>query len=450
MRKLIYVLAVGLVIVLLSGSGAFVDAQQNLRAKSSSPLLGWSSWSYIRAHPTAAKIEAQARALHKSGLQKLGYKYINQDGRWYKCSGKQGPDVDHYGRWVTNSSRFPARGDTNGIKVVADYVHSLGLKFGIYVTPGISRQAVSKNTSIKGTPYTADQVAEPSIEEANYNCGGMVGINFKKPGAQAYINSWVDMFAKWGVDYIKIDGIRNSNVADIKAWSRAIQQSGRPMVLDITQGSFTQAIALTLIKYANQWVFTPDIECHKCEKGDSSYPLTSWANIDKRFDAMAEFQPYAGPGGFNDYDAIEVGNGRNDGLTLNERKTQLSLWAMASAPLILGVDLTHLNKQDLKLLKNTAVIAVDQDGIAAKRLRRGWGTVFAKMEPNGDAIVGLFNTDARGVTKISIKASAVGIPKDKRGYSLENLWTGKKEKTSDTIRAKVPPHGVGLYRVKQL
>ena len=327
-------------------------------------------------------------------------------------------------------------------------MHSLGMKFGIYVTPGISRQAVAKKTAIKGTSYTADQIAEPSVTEANYNCKGMVRIDYSKPGAQAFINSWVDMLASWGVDYIKIDGMSNNNVPDIKAWSEAMRQSGRPMVLDVTQGSYTRVIAPTLMKYANQWEFAPDVECYKCEKKGSSYPLTSWKDVEKRFNYVADWQPYAGPGGFNDYDSIELGNGSNDGLTPVERQTQLSLWALGASPLLLGVDLTHLDPVDLEYLKNTAVLAVDQDSIAAKRVvNAGTHQVFTKKESNGDVIVGLFNTGNQAET-ISVGLSAVGLSEKDGGYSLENLWTGKMEKSAGAIEANVPAHGVVLYRVR--
>lgn len=446
--KFICTFSAVLVLVLLIGLGGLQNAKAENNGLERKPVLGWSSWSFLRKHPTAVKIEAEARALKKSGLQKLGYEYVNLDDFWYECPGSQGPNVGRYGRWVTDSSRFPAHGKINGVRAVAEYVHSLGLKFGIYVTPGISEQAVSRDTPIMGTPYTADQIAEPSIKENNYNCGGMVGINYKKPGAQQYIDSWADMFARWGIDFVKLDGITNRNVPEIEAWSKAIRQSGRPMVLDITEGSFTRAIAPILMKYANQWEFSPDIECYRCERHGSSYPLTDWTNVKKRFDSVAEWQPYAHPGGFNDYDSIEVGNGNNDGLTPAERRTQLSLWALGSAPLILGVDLTHFNTLDLKYLKNTAVLAVDQDSIAAKRvLNTGNRQVFAKMEPNGDAIVGLFNTGGKA-EKVSISTSVVGLPVRERGYSITNLWTGKKKKEGSTISATVPSHGVVLYRIR--
>lgn len=414
------------------------------------PVLGWSSWSFLRKNPTADKIEAQARAMQKSGLQKIGYTYINLDDFWYQCPGSQGPNVDQYGRWVTDSSKFPAHGARNGIKVAADYVHSLGQKFGIYVTPGISKQALTKNIRIKGTRYRADQIAEPSVSNDNYNCKGVVGIDHNKPGAQAYINSWADMLASWGVDYIKLDGIRDSNTADIKAWSNAIRQSGRPMVFDVTQGSYTRTIAPALMKYANQFEFAPDVECYRCEKNGSPYPLTDWAHVKNRFDYVAEWQPYAGPGGFNDYDSIEVGNGSNDGLTPVERQTQMSLWALGASPFILGIDLTHLNRMDLQYLKNTAVLAVDQDSIAARRVvNTSTREVFAKKETNGDAIVGLFNTGSETQT-VSVQASAVVLPANQGGYLVKDLWTRKTMKTGGNISATVPSHGVALYRVTVL
>jgi hypothetical protein len=454
MKQLTHALTVALMVVLSAGAAAG-GGQQNAGTEKNGlerrPVLGWSSWSFLRKDPTAAKIEAQARALKDSGLEKLGYNYINLDDFWYQCPGSQGPNVDRYGRWVTDSSRFPPQGDTDGIQVVADYIHSLGMKFGIYVTPGISRQAVSKNTPIKGTPYTAVQIADPSVAEENYNCKGMLGISYSKPGAQEYINSWVEMLAAYGVDYIKIDGMKNSNAADVEAWSKAIRQCGRPIALDVTQGSFTQALTPTLMKYADQWEFAPDVECYRCEKNGSSYPLTSWRDIEKRFNYVAEWQPYSGSGRFNDYDSIEIGNGSNNGLTAIERQTQLSLWALGSAPLILGVDLTNLDQRDLqKYLKNIAVLAVDQDSIAARRVANtGNQQVFAKMEANGDVIVGLFNT-GNTAEKVSVQASAVGLPRNEHGYSTHNLWTGAMEKTGSDLSAVVPSHGVVLYRVSAL
>jgi hypothetical protein len=456
------------------------------------PVMGWSGWSFFRIGDDAADVRGEARALVSTGLRSVGYRYVNIDDGWYQCPGPQGPNVDKYGRWVVNTPKYPSVRGVNGIKALASYVHSLGLKFGIYETTGISKQAVAKNTPILGTHYRADDIATKKPAN-NYNCGGMVGINYAKPGAQAYVDSIVDELASWGVDYIKLDGITNSNGPDIKAWQAAIHQSGRPMVLDNTQGSFTIKLAPTLKKYSNQWEFNPDIEINGPDEGSASscnappftgcrsvFPLTSYSHWSSdRFDGVANWQPYGGPGGFNDYDSIEVGDGTADsGMTLAASESQLSLWSLGSAPLILGSDLTKsvtnaygtsagLTHRDLELLMNRQVIEVDQDAIDASRItdvgrpgRDPGHQVFAKVERWGDGVVGLFNTTtdlkAKPVT-IKTTAAAMGLPADPRGYLVVDLWGNQsvvahgarvfRISAAGVIRATVPAEGVALYRV---
>jgi hypothetical protein len=458
------------------------------------PVMGWSSWSFLRMGSTATDLEREARAMVSTGLSAVGYNYINQDDNWYECPGPQGPNVDKYGRWITNPAFFPPgpRGE-NGIAVVARYVHRLGLRFGVYLTPGISEQAVKDNTRILGTPYTADEIATKTPEN-NYNCGGMVGIDYAKPGAQAYVDSVVDELASWGVDYIKLDGITDSNGADVKAWSAAIKHSGRPMVLNITQGSFDIKLAPVLKKYANQWEWTPDIEINGPDEGSANscnappftgclsvFPLTSFTHWSDRFAAAAQWQRYGGPGGFNDYDSIEVGNGSAaSGMSLAASESQLSLWALGSAPLILGGDLTSavtnaygtrasLTRRDLALIENRQVIEVDQDAIDASRIADGGSPghraghqVFAKKERRGDAIVGLFNTTTNlssSAVTITVTANALGLAADPHGYLVQNLWGGQSVVAGRTtrvissagvIRVSVPAEGVALFRVTPL
>ena len=409
----------------------------------STPALGWSSWSFVRQHPTKANIEAAADAMVSSGLSHVGYSYVNVDDFWYQCPGSQGPNVDQYGRWVTDTTKFPPTGSTDGMKVVGDYIHSKGLKFGMYVTPGISHQAVVQNTAIEGTDYHADDIATTTAEK-NYNCGGMVGIDYTKPGAQQFIDSWADELASYGVDYIKIDGVGTSDTPDIQAWSQALRQTGRTIHLELSN-SLNISAASTWAQLSNGWRTGGDVECY-CGPGGSSYPLTDWSHVSSRFNQVASWQPYGGPGAFNDYDSIEVGNGANDGLTLDERKSQMSLWALASSPFILGTDLTNLDPTDLALLKNRDVIAVDQDAIDASRIASTSTTqVFAKTEKTGDAIVGLFNTGANPAV-VSTTAAALGLPA-KAGYLLDDQWSHKITETAGTVSASVPAHGVALLRV---
>jgi len=455
------------------------------------PVMGWSGWSFLRLGADSAQVEGEARALVRTGLAAAGYKYVNIDDGWYQCPSSAGPNVDAYGRWEVNTTNYPNVGAENGIQALAAYVHKLGLKFGIYETAGISAQAVAENTPILGTSYTADDIATTK-RQANYNCGGMMRIDYSQPGAQAYTDSVVDQLASWGVDYIKLDGISNSNTADVQAWQEAIQQSGRPMVLNITQGSYNVTLAPTLKEYANQWEFAPDIEINGPDEGSadacnappytgclSVFPLTSYSWWDDRFADLNTWQPYGGPGGFNDYDSIEVGDGSADsGMSLAASESQLSLWSLGSAPLILGSDLSKsvtnaygtsagLTRRDFSLLTNRQVIKVDQDAIDASQIAVS-GTpgdsagyqVFSKIESKGDAIVGLFNTDTDATTApvtIATTAAALGLPADPHGYLVQDLW-GRNSvvaggravfriSSAGNLSAVVPAEGVALYRI---
>jgi len=331
-------------------------------------------------------------------------------------------------------------------------VHSLGLKFGIYVTPGISKQAVAANTPVLGSDETADQIATRKPEN-NYNCGGMVGLDYSRPGAQAFVDSTVDQFAAWGVDFIKLDGITDANAPDIQAWSKAIRQSGRPMQLDITEGHFKPALAGTLDEYATQWEYSPDIECYECEPEGSSYPLTSFANVKRRFTALARWHAFSGSqfAAYTDFDSVEVGNCENDGLSVPARETVLSLWSLASSPLIIGTNLTDLCQTDLKLLENTAVLALDQDGVVASPISHGrHDEVIAKTLAPGDVTVGLFNTSDLP-RLLSTTASALGMEPCRAGYALKNMWTGAQSTSNDgTIAEQVPAQGVALLEVTSL
>jgi alpha-galactosidase len=406
------------------------------------PLMGWSSWSFLRSGPTAAKIDAQADAMKSSGLSAHGFSYINLDDFWMACN-SNGPEVDSNGRWIANPTTFPG-----GIAAVASHVHSDGLKFGLYVTPGIPENAVLANTPIAGTSDTADQIANTSVTEANYNCQHMYGINYSAPGAQAYINSWADEFASWGVDYVKIDGVGAGDIPDVQAWSTALQQSGRPIALELSNG-LAIADATTWSSLANGWRTTGDIECYGCESGGSSYPLTDWANVSSRFSAAASWQPYGGPGGWNDYDSLEIGNGTNDGLTVAQRQTQMSLWSLASAPLILGTDLTSLDATDLGMLENNRVIGVDQDGIPADRvISSGNEQVFDKRQQNGTWDIGVFNTDATASHTFSVPLAQLGLS---GSANVTDLWTGSALGTvTGTYTTTVPAGGVSLISATQV
>jgi alpha-galactosidase len=405
------------------------------------PLMGWSTWNFIGRDPTAANVEAQALALKTSGLLAAGYNYVNIDDFYYECPGSQGPDVDEYGRWVVDPSKFPTVDGVPGLEAVANYVHSLGEKIGFYVTPGISDQAVAENTPIEGTSYTADEIADGASEH-NYNCGGMQGIDYSKPGAQAFINSWADELASWGADYVKLDGVGTGDIPDIEAWSAALRQTGRPIHLELSN-SLAISDASTWAEYSNGWRTSGDIQCY-C--GDP-FPLTRWSSVQSRFGQVADWQPYGGPGAFNDYDSIELGSGPTDeGITAPEEQSMMSLWSMAASPLVINADLTHLDPTDVSYLTNSAVIAVDQDAIDAKRIvNDGNEQVYAKTESNGDVILGLFNYSGSDSTTDSVSLSSAGLS---GSGTATDLWTGASVGTvSGTYSVTLGPGAVQLLRI---
>jgi alpha-galactosidase len=307
---------------------------------------------------------------------------------------------------------------------------------------------VLADTAIQGSAETARQIAETSVTERNYNCGHMYGIDYTTAGAQDYINSWADEFASWGVDYVKLDGVGTWDVPDIAAWSAALRQTGRPMVLELSN-TLALSRARQWSALADGWRTGGDIECYSCETSGTSYPLTDWANVALRFGTVARWQPYGGPHGWNDEDSLEIGNGAADGLTFPERESAFALWSLGSAPLILGTDLTHLDAADRALLGNRAVIAADQDGIAARRvIDTGSEQVFVKRQPDGTWYIGVFNTGTSGPRAFRVYLAQLGL---RRSATATDVWTGR---SLGVLRGgytvTVPPGGVSLITARLL
>src|SRR6266540_2437177 len=434
-------LVVGVAGSVVTGVATAPPAVASNNGLSIRPAMGWSSWSFVRRWPDETKIKAQADAMVSSGLAGHGYVYINLDDFWQLCDGN-GFVVDSFGRWVADPAKFP-----NGIKAVADYVHGRGLKFGFYVTPGIPKNAVLHNTPIEGTSFHAADIANTALLEKNYNCKNMYFIYYCKPGAQAYVDSWARQFASWGVDYLKIDGVGSSDIPDVEAWAGALRRSGRPINYALSN-NLPISDAATWQRLANSWRTQGDVECY-CGPGPngSGYPLTTWSRVTTRFASASAWQPWAGPEGWNDLDSLEIGNGDQVGLTADQRRSTMTLWAMAGAPLLLGTDLTNLTSTDLAMLTNDRLIGVDQDGYAAARIvDSGANQVWRKREDNGDFIVALFNTDTSASSTVSVTWSQVGFS---GSAAVTDLWSGADVGTiSNSYSATLRPGETRLIRAR--
>lgn len=398
------------------------------------PPMGWSSWSSLHGNIDESKIEAEATVVHDS-LAAYGYRYVNIDAGWNK-------GVDQYGRDTWDPAKFP-----NGIAAVAEYVHGLGLKFGIYLVPGVSAAAVAANSPILGTPYHISDIIVPG-QPGNTANQGAAKIDFTKPGAYQFVRSQADLLASWGVDYIKMDfvgpgggRVAADNTADIRAWHWAIQSTGRPMHLELSN-SLSFDYATTWAKYSNGWRIEGDIECYSHCVG-----LTNWnVRVVKRFTDAPQWVPYAGPGHWNDLDSIEVGNGDADGITPDERQSMITLWSVESAPLLLGTDLTKLDPNDLRLLTNREVIAVDQAGHPAHPVSQATPQqVWFAENPNGTYTVALFNLGDSAAT-VTANWSDLGL---NGAAFVRDLWSHTNLGVQKSgFGATLAPHASRLLTVR--
>ncbi|MBV9711850.1 MAG: alpha-galactosidase, partial [Ktedonobacteraceae bacterium] len=408
------------------------SAHAENNGQATTPFMGWSTWDFVGTKPTAANVYAQAQALANSGLAAAGYNYVLLDDFWYL---NPTTTVDANGYWAPDTSKFPG-----GLAALAAQVHGLGLKFGAYLTPGVPVAAVNQKTPIAGTPYTADQIAVVGSYEKNYNYHNVsYYIDYSKPGAQAYIDGWAKELASWGVDFLKMDGVGSFDIPDVQAWSSALNNSGRGIVFDLSN-NLSISDATTWQANANAWRTQGDVECYSSCPGHQ----VSWAKIASRFGSAASWAQYAGPGGWNDLDAMDVADGSLDGITDTERQTYMTLWAMAAAPMYLGDDVTQMDSYGKSLLTNSAVIAVDQSGTAATQLTGGNSQIWSKKNSDGSYTVAFFNLGSSTAT-ISVNWSSLGFSGT---AALTNLWTGGSlGNATNTYSASVASHGTLLFKV---
>jgi hypothetical protein len=399
------------------------------------PPMGWSSWSSFHGGVSTALIEAQATAMHTT-LQRYGYKYVNIDAGWNN-------GVDQYGRNAWDATKFPG-----GIPALASYVHKLGLSFGIYLVPGIPKAAVTANSQIYGTQYHISDIADTS-KPGNTANDGSARIDYTKPGAMAYVQSQANLLASWGVDYIKMDfvgpgggRVAADNRPDIQAWHTAIQNTGRPIHLELSN-SLSFANAAAWAQYSNGWRIEGDVECYSHCPGLTNFD----ARVVKRFTDAPQWIPFAGPGHWNDLDSLEVGNAAKDGLTADEKQTTVTLWSIESAPLLLGTDLTKLDPADLALLTNREVIDVDRSGKPAHPVSQATSQqVWFSQWDAHSYTVALFNLGSTTAT-VTANWSDLGLPSNTVSI-VRDLWAQKGlGRFTGSYSATLAPHASMLLRV---
>lgn len=431
---LVIVLACAILCVLFGPS-----AQGQVNGLGQRPFLGWSTYSEQTIVPSSSvmneqNILAQSDAMRSSGLEAHGFRYINLDAGW---SG----DNDQYGRTLWNTTAFP-----HFLEMI-QHIHANGQKVGIYLLPGIGTSIYSANLPIFGTQYHAqDIVAQPLTVGNGFGYG--YKIDFTKPGAQDYINSIINLYASWGIDFIKLDSVTPgsyndnlniNNIPDVQAYSKAIALTNRPIWLTLSW-ALDEDYLSDWQQNGNARRIEGDVEC----EGDCPN-LTEWQRVLLRFYDLIGWEKASGPSlGWNDLDSLEVGNGAIDGITNTEQQTAMTLWAMANAPISLGGDLTKLTSFGKGLLFNDEVLAVDQSGHPSSQIAGGFTPVWVSNLGNGSYYVALFNLNAFP-TNVTVDWNDLGF----LGASeMRDLWNHAEVGASyHSFSTLLPGHGARLFRI---
>ncbi len=415
------------------------------------PPMGWNSWDCFATTVTEAQTKAHADFMADK-LAPYGWQYVVVDIQWYEPNAKSYDYrtnaklvMDEFGRLLPAVNRFPSAAGGAGFKALADYIHGKKLKFGVHLLRGIPRQAVDQNTPIKDTPYHAADVADKK-DVCPWN-GDMYGVDMTRPGAQEYYNSVFDLFARWGVDFVKVDDISrpyNRRRAEIEAVRKAIDQTGRPMVLSLSPGETALDAADHVVKHANMWRISDDF-------------WDNWPAVLAQFERLDKWSRFCGPGHWPDADMLPfgiVGQGRRTKLTPDEQYTVMTLWCIARSPLVFGGDMTKMDDFTLSLITNPEVIAVDQGSNANRLLfrREGLAAWVADVPGSADKYLAVFNTrnkpaaeDSGAGVKVPVKLAELGLSGP---CLIRDLWKrADLGQFHEEFAPQINWHGAGLYRV---
>jgi alpha-galactosidase len=414
-----------------------------------SPPMGWNSWDSYGTTVREEQVKANADWMAKH-LAKYGWQYIVVDIQWYEPNA-QGHDykpgapltMDEYGRLIPAVNRFPSSANGAGFKPLADYVHSKGLKFGIHIMRGIPRQAVEKSLPIKDTRYHAADVADKD-NACRWN-PDMWGVDTTKPGAQAYYDSIAELYASWGVDFIKADdmGSHLYQPAEIKALSQAIRQTGRPIVLSISPGPAPISEAEFFEKYAQMWRISDDFwDDWKLLRQQFDY-TRDWAQLVGKNDTWPDADML--PLGKLRVTSIE-GGGAPSKFTPDEQQTVMTLWSIFRSPLMFGGDLPSNDAATTALITNEEVLEVNQHSHGGHQaLDRGNLRVWvADGAQPGAKYVALFNL-GQAAADFSVAWREVGISSHE--MDARDLWAHKSLKSLRGLHVNLHAHASAIYKL---
>ncbi len=441
----------------------FAQSTTDFHSWAKTPPMGWNSYNSFGSNVWEPEMRANAdfMALH---LKQVGWQYVVVDFCWFypqhiKSTVSNPPQfrlkdgayvpwlaMDEYGRLLPDQNKFPSAHDGNGFKALADYVHSKGLKFGIHIMRGIPRQAVWAKTPIKGAPGIDASMIADTTSTCNW-LNSMYGVDMTKPGAQEYYNSLFELYASWGVDFVKADDISGSGktpyyAKEVEAIRKAIDNCGRPMVLSLSL-YMKLPEKEHLKQHANMWRVSPDF-------------WDDWSKVMQQFELADLWQNEKMKGAWPDLDMLQlgviarrgpVGKERETKFTPDEQKTHFTLWAISKSPLMMGGDMTVSSKATIEILKNKDIIDVNQLGENARQLVRNEKmAIWTSENPVAKSrYLAVFNlSDKNEDFKIDLK-----VLKIKKAKSYRDLWLKKDMgKCPSVFNLQIPAHGCVVYELK--
>lgn len=408
--------------------------------------MGWNSWDCYGAAVTEDIVRKNADFMAKH-LKKYGWEYITVDIQWYEPNVKTHEYtpfaklcIDEYSRVIPAENRFPSSAGEKGFAPLAEYVHSLGLKFGIHIMRGIPRQAVYERTKIKGTDKTAADVAKTdSICAWNTD---MYGVDPAKPGAKEYYDSIFELYASWGVDFVKCDDIARElpkEESELIMLSDSLKNCGRDMVLSLSPGPALLEKAELYKQVSNMWRITDDF-------------WDNWQLLYNMFERCEKWAPHNGAGHWADADMLPIGYIKQDyspdittQFTKDEQVTMLTLWSIFRSPLIIGGEMTKFDDFTMSLLTNKGILKMHRN---ARHSHQVW-----RRKMNGSEIVLWTAADAEGgqyaaLFNIGENAADISVPLTEleiyEAKDIAELWSNEAFH-ADNISADLAPHSAKAY-----
>ena len=419
------------------------------------PPMGWNSWDCYGAGVTEDELLGNAEFM-RDRLKQYGYQYVVCDIQWYEPAAKGNVYnnfadlcMDEYSRLIPAVNRFPSSANGAGFKPIADKIHSMGLKFGIHIMRGIPRQAVHRNTRIYGTTARARDIAS-QFSLCPWNTD-MYGVDTEKRGAEEYYDSLFKLYASWGVDFVKVDDIANTEFSpqnpysaekEIEMIRAAIDRSGRDMVLSLSPGPAPLNKAEHLSENANMWRISGDF-------------WDRWDKLLNMFSLCEKWYPYVKDGSFPDCDILPLGKlcidgsymgdmGRDSGFAKEEQKTMMTLWAVFRSPLFFGGELRLTDNYTLSLVTNPEVINVNQNSEKPLFVYNKGGIAVWQTKIENCTAVAVFNlSDEEKHYKLSF--SDLGIENVR---AVRDLWARKDiPKCENDVTVSLKPHSSAFFEI---